>query len=112
MIKQAAETIRIDHSHGGEGSIDLSRIVVPEDRLEGIKLFARVTVHPRSTIAYHIHREESEVYYLLEGKGIFIDNGGKRIPVTAGDFCMIQKGQGHGIENPHDEKIEMLAIVF
>jgi len=112
LIKQAGEKDLIENAHGGEGSIHISRIVSQDDKIEGIKLFARVTVQPKSTIAYHIHKDESEVYYLLRGKGIFLEHGGKRVPAEAGDFCMIQKGQGHGMENPYDEEIEMIAFVF
>ena len=112
MIKQAGKSEIIEKPHGGEGSIHISRIVSQNDKIEGIDLFARVTVQPKSTIAYHLHKDESEVYYILRGKGIFLDHGEQRVPVEAGDFCMIRKGQGHGMENPYDEEIEMIALVF
>lgn len=112
MIKQAGEKETIEKPQGGEGSIEISRIVSQNDNIEGMRLFARVTVQPKSTIAYHIHKDESEVYYVLRGKGIFLDHGGKRVHVKAGDFCMIQKGQGHGMENPYEEEIDMIALVF
>lgn len=111
MIKQTEGKEFIEKPRGGEGSMEISRIVTAADKVDGIDLFARVTVHPHSAIGYHIHEDDSEVYYLLEGKGIFNDNG-KRVNVQAGDFCMIRKGQGHGIENPYDGKIEMIAMVF
>ncbi|EMR07040.1 hypothetical protein C772_01176 [Bhargavaea cecembensis DSE10] len=111
MIKQVSEKEFIEKPRRGDGSMEISRIVTKEDKIEGIDLFARVTVHPHSAIGYHIHEDDSEVYYLLEGKGIFNDNG-ERVNVQAGDFCVIRQGQGHGIENPYDEKIEMIALVF
>ncbi|MET3576156.1 cupin domain-containing protein [Bhargavaea ullalensis] len=112
MIRKTPEFSVIHNVHGGKGSMEIARILTDEDRAGALRLFARVTVHPHSTIAYHLHEEDSEIYYLLEGKGIFIDNGEKRSPVEAGDFCMIRQGEGHGIENPYDEPIELLAVVF
>ena len=60
----------------------------------------------------HQHIVETEPYYILSGKGIFTDNDGSRTEVVPGDVCVIEVGQSHSLENPNDEPLEIIAMVY
>ena len=62
--------------------------------------------------AYHQHVGNTEPYFILQGKGIFIDNDGSRTEVGPGDVCCIEVGQSHGMENASDEDLVMMALVY
>ena len=84
--------------------------LLPEERLGGNGLFARVTVFPGREIDYHEHHGESETYYIIKGQGEYDDNGTKR-PVTVGDKTFTPDGCGHGIANTGDEDLVFMALI-
>ncbi|MBO1914708.1 cupin domain-containing protein, partial [Microvirga sp. 3-52] len=94
------------------GKIEIHKKITKEDQVEGLSLFAKVVVSPHSTIGYHQHTDDAEAYYLLKGEGIFLDHNEARVPVKAGDLCLIKKGQSHGLENLTDQELEMIAVVY
>ncbi|QKY71702.1 cupin domain-containing protein [Lentibacillus sp. CBA3610] len=77
-----------------------------------VSLLAHVKVPPHSNIGFHQHCKEAETYYVLSGAGYFINNDKERIPVKPGDVCQIDFGQGHGLDNPNEEEMEIIAVVY
>ena len=112
MIRNTQVKEVIENPKGGVGSIEIHKKIVKDDLVEGLDLFAKVIVSPHSTIGYHQHIDDAEAYYIVKGEGIFLDHNKERIPVRAGDICLITKGQSHGLENPTDQVLEMIAVVY
>ena len=75
-------------------------------------MFAKIVLHPHSSIGWHQHVGNTEPYYILEGKGIFVDNDGSRSEVGPGDVCYIEVGQSHSLENPTDENLVFIALIY
>ncbi|AXI00194.1 cupin domain-containing protein [Sporosarcina sp. PTS2304] len=112
MIKRVKETSCLENLHQGCGRVHIQKNLTEEDQVEGLALFATVIVEPHASIGYHLHTKDAEAYYILRGEGIFLNHLEERVPVKAGDLCLITKGQSHGLENPHDMEIELIAIVY
>jgi quercetin dioxygenase-like cupin family protein len=112
MIRNTQEKAVIENAHGGIGSIEIHKKITKEDQVEGLSLFAKVVVSPHSTIGYHQHTDDAEAYYVLKGEGIFLNHNEERVPVKAGDICLIKKGQSHGLENLTDDELVMIAVVY
>lgn len=112
MIRNTMETNTYENLHGGTGFIEIHKKITKKDGVEGLNLFAEVIVKPYSSIGYHLHADDAEAYYIIEGEGIFIDHNNERKIVTSGDLCFITKGQSHGIENNHDHELKLIAIVY
>ncbi|MDV6378646.1 cupin domain-containing protein [Sporosarcina sp. GW1-11] len=112
MVKRVKETTVLENLHQGIGRVQIQKIVTEDDQIEGLSLFATVIVEPQSSIGYHLHTKDAEAYYILRGEGIFLNHLQQRIPVKAGDLCLIAKGQSHGLENPNDRAIELIAVVY
>ena len=83
---------------GGVGRMKLENILGPEEMKDKCSLFARVTLHPGDVLGYHEHHGNSEAYFILEGEGVYDDNGVKRT-VKAGDTTWTSDGSGHGLSN-------------
>ena len=96
---------------GGTGPVYLYHIEEKEELLGHGRLFAKIVLPPGSSIGVHEHIDETEPYYIIEGEGIFIDADGSRVPVKAGDCCLIDPGQSHGIENNSDRDMVFIALV-
>lgn len=97
---------------GGTGSLEKYHIVSTEELNGHGKMFAKIVLHPHSTIGWHQHVGNTEPYYILEGKGIFVDNDGSRTEVGPGDVCYIEVGQSHSLENPTDENLVFIALIY
>lgn len=111
MIRKPEGIVK-EHAQGGEGSVEFFHVLNEEELMGHGSLYAKVVVKPHSSIGYHQHVGNTEPYYILSGKGIFTDNDGTRTEVGPGDACVIRPGQSHGLENPYDEPLEMMALII
>ena len=97
---------------GGNGPIHYNHIMTADELMGHGTLFSRTVLPPGSSIGFHQHVGNTEPYYILKGTGIFTDNDGSRIEVTAGDVCLIQCGESHALENNGDEDLEIIALII
>ncbi|QTL97148.1 cupin domain-containing protein [Iocasia frigidifontis] len=114
MIKKSDEKIydKKKSPFDGKGEILVRSLLNgPEEMYETGRVFAHTTVYPGSSIGYHVHKNESETYYILSGVGDYNDNGTMKT-VTAGDVTFTGAGEGHGIEVVGNEPIEMIALIL
>ncbi|MFA1822768.1 cupin domain-containing protein [Virgibacillus oceani] len=109
-ISQSGETL--EGLHGGRGSVDINRKLTKEDCVEGLDMFAEVTLPVGGSIGYHLHETDAEAYYIIKGEGIFLDDGKEEKPVRSGDLCLITQGQGHGLKNTGKIPLKIIAIVW
>lgn len=97
---------------GGKGSLEIREILPKKELMGHGTLYAHVVIHPHSSIGYHQHIGNTEPYYILSGHGVFEDNSHALTEVGPGDVCLIRCGESHGLENPHDEPLEIMALVL
>ena len=103
---------RFERRHGGDGYIITRKLINSDDELNGKgRLFSHITIAPHSGIGFHVHENETEIYYVMSGKGEYNDNG-TIIPIEAGDVTFNPKGTGHAIHNPNDEPLEIVALIL
>lgn len=102
----------VPNLRGGEGVIEIRHILSREELMGHAGMYAHVVIPPHASLGFHQHVENTEPYYIIKGEGIFVDNDGSRIPVKAGDVCVIEVGQSHAVENPGEEPLEMIALVI
>ena len=111
MVRKSVP-VEVKNARGGEGSVVFYHVLKEEELLGHGSLYAKVVVNPHSSIGWHQHVTNTEPYFILSGKGIFIDNDKSRTDVEAGDICTIEVGQWHSLENPYDEELVMMALVY
>lgn len=97
---------------GGEGRIVLNSFITGNDELyDKGRVFARTVIEPGSSLGYHMHQGDEEIFYILSGEGIFNDNG-VEYDIQVGDVYITRDGESHGIVNTGTENIEMIALVL
>ncbi len=96
----------------GTGTCEIHDIVSREELLGHGRMYAMVKIRPHSSIGYHQHIGETEQYFILQGHGIFHDTDGSQVTVGPGDVCYITVGQSHGIDNPTDEDLVLMALIY
>lgn len=114
MIRRNQEkvvTVR-ERPFGGDGQITIRSLLNNEEEMSRKgRVFAHTTLLPGCSIGYHVHKAESETYYIYSGTGEFNDNGTLQT-VYAGDVAHTPAGQGHGLKNTGNEPIELIALIL
>lgn len=114
MIRRSGDWLVERHAHkfGAEGAIIVRSLVRSDGELNGKgRVFAHTTVPPDSGIGYHVHEGDSEIYYVLSGKGEYNDNG-EITTVEPGDVTFTPAGYGHGIKCVGEEPLELIALIL
>lgn len=93
-----------EHFKGGEGSVGIAAFSDANNKI------MRVTVHPHSTLGWHQHVGNSEIVYVLQGKGKVVVEGGEE-PLTPGTCHYCPEGSFHSVQNPGDEDLVLFAVV-
>jgi len=102
---------KVENPRGGRGSL-LNMGYEAMSQFSGdIKMFSVVNLKPDSSIGYHIHEDDMEIYFILDGSGVVSDNGQEDI-LYAGDLLITKKGEGHSIENKSGTDITFLAMII
>ena len=66
---------------------------------------------PGSSIGFHRHESEEEIFYILSGAGE-VSEGGPRPRSALGDAVHTGDGAGHAIANTGTEPLDFLAVIL
>ena len=111
-MERKTESVFIQGLRDGEGTVELRHILSKDELMGHGTMYAHVILPPHASIGFHQHVGNTEPYYVIKGNGIFVDNDGTRTAIHPGDVCVIEVGQGHAIENPSEEPLEIMALVI
>lgn len=68
------------------------------------------SIPPQAGPPPHLHRNEDEAYYVLEGE-LEVFDGERSFTARAGSFVYIPRGAVHAFRNPGSEPVRMLALI-
>jgi mannose-6-phosphate isomerase-like protein (cupin superfamily) len=106
-FKQAAGVKK--PSHDGAGLVDHAYLFTQNDLDTNLQFVLLCALEPGSSIGYHQHGENEEVYVILEGSGVMRVNDEIR-EVIAGDVILNKPGWSHGLENHADVPLKILVF--
>ncbi|QQX79001.1 cupin domain-containing protein [Shewanella sp. KX20019] len=111
MIKNFIDVKKqaLENSHDGIGEYELFEIWNSKDFKSNIDFIDRVVIPPQSTVGYHKHGNNEEIYIVLEGRGEMTLNG-KTVQVKKGDMILNQPWGEHGLVNNSDDVIDLLVV--
>ena len=96
---------------GGPGAVHFIKIVNENGLAGNGRLFNIGTLKPGCAVGNHKHNGEIEIYYILEGEGMYHDNG-VDTPVKAGDVTVCNDGESHGLLNTGSKDLKMVALIL
>ena len=104
---QQSHSVR-EFMRGGKKQVQLTQLSagLPEK----MRMFNLLTLVPGASIGYHVHENETEMFYFLEGNGRVQDDEEFR-DVSAGDSMATFSGHGHSVENTGDTDLLILAAI-
>ena len=100
-----------EHMRDGSGTVEITSFISsPEELNDKGRLFACLTLKPGTSIGYHVHENDSELFYIMNGVGEYDDNG-MPVEVRPGDVTICPAGTGHGIACKGDETLDIIAVI-
>lgn len=75
-----------------------------------MRLFSVLTLVPGASIGYHVHENETELFYFIEGYGRVRDDD-REYDISEGDSMATFSGHGHAVENTGDTDLVILAAI-
>ncbi|MDO4961555.1 MAG: cupin domain-containing protein [Eubacteriales bacterium] len=112
-IKKAGTLVRgeLNAPFGGKG-VFWGDVLLEGAELTGAgRVYKYLHMLPDCELGYHEHKGETEVFYILGGKGIFVDDGVEK-EVEEGDVCITPDGHSHGLYNPNKEDLVYIAVIY
>ena len=103
--------ITFEANNNGDVKLYLSNLADFERKNPCLRTFALARLKPGEEVEFHIHKGESESYYIISGSGIYNDNG-KEIPIAPGTVTFTSSGTGHGIKNTGEDILEFIALIL
>ena len=100
----------IPDANGSDTPLRKMEFLTKKEMKDSSRLYGKVIVPPGCALAYHTHENEGEAYHILQGTGLYNDNGTK-YEVHAGDTTFTSDGAGHAIENIIDRKTLVQIII-
>ena len=112
MIRKAADCKKVynEKMRGGNGTVEITNFATPEELNNKGRLFANITLRPGCSIGFHMHENESELFYVMKGEVLYNDNG-TEYPASAGDVMLCPAGAGHAVANNSAEDAELCAVI-
>ena len=107
--KQQIEIKEVANEQGGK-LMSLAGLKDFEGVNPKLNMYSRVTLYPGQEVGYHLHDGNSEIYYILSGKGVYDDNG-EKIDVEEGTVTFTPSGSSHGLKNTGDDVLEFIALI-
>ena len=65
---------------------------------------------PGQSHALHAHSGLDKMYYVVDGQGLFLIQGGQ-LPMRAGDLLVAPDGVPHGVQNTGSGRLLVLAVL-
>ena len=96
---------------GGNGKVRIEHMFKPQDELKSAnRLCARLVLEPQVSIGFHRHKNEEELFVIVQGTAEIDDNGTIRT-VHAGDAILTGGGAGHAVKNIGSDALEIIAVI-
>lgn len=113
MSLRIRNVLEIEHeterSHGGSGLLEKVRAFSSCDFETSLAFIDYVIVPPGTTIGYHKHGDDEEVYFIIEGNGIMRDENSE-VAVKKGDVVVNPRNGSHGLYNNSGDNIVILVF--
>ena len=93
---------------GGPGEVHLTKLAAQLPA--HTRLFNILTINPGCGIGYHVHENETELFYFMSGRAQVRDDD-ETYEVAPGDSMCTSSGHGHAVTNIGDEPVNIVAVI-
>ncbi len=96
----------------GNGHATIKEILNKDEYKGASRLVATITLEPGCSIGSHVHENEEEIFYIIQGTATYDDNGTTET-LNVGDSCICLSGEKHSIANLEKEgNLVVFAVIL
>ena len=95
---------------GGDGTVTIAHACGLGALPPGLRLHAKLTLPPGAGIGEHVHENETELFYVLQGRGELL-NDGVWEPLAPGDATSTGGGETHALRNTGETDFVVMATI-
>lgn len=106
MLTETREKMR-----GGNGCVNIMHYFNKDEFTVSVRLCAKLTLLPGTSIGKHTHEKEAEIFIVLSGTAEVTDGEVTQI-ISAGDATLTNPGESHSITAIGDKPVEIVAIII
>jgi len=113
MVKRKG-SYKVDRNEklrGGDGVVVLEHLLTPDEFSDIGRFFARFTMDPGASIGPHVHENEMELFFIIDGEAEYLD-GDEWVTLLPGDTALNPKGGNHSIKSVGDRPLELIAVTL
>ncbi len=96
---------------GGDGTVVIREVLSRGEYKGKARLLGEIILEKGCSIGAHIHENEEEVFFIMEGTATYNDNG-RTETLCKGDSCVCLGGEEHSIANNCDEVLRVFAVIM
>ena len=100
-----------DNVRGGPGRLENRHILEREAMFGSATLLTEFYFDPGDGIGPHVHADDAEVYYILEGE-LTLNEDGRETILRPGDASYAHSGVSHSIVNKTEKPARLLALIL
>lgn len=100
----------IQNLQNGEGTVGFLHLLEKEELRGAGRTYALATLKPGDSIGLHHHKGEQETYYVLEGQGLYNDDGVEHL-IGPGDIAHCPDGSSHCMKNVGTTDLRFIALI-
>lgn len=100
-----------ENMRDGDGAVKVTDVLSSEEYNGKARLVGVLTLEPGCSIGEHLHENEEEIFYILEGTATYNDNGRTEI-LNVGDASICKGGENHSIANKSDKTLKVFAVIL
>lgn len=109
--KDDLRTTEVDKNKGGIGISKMTHITDKEGLCGKGRLYSIMELEPGHSVGSHIHENDFEIYYFLEGEGEVTDDGEIK-KVYPGDVLITHEGHEHSLKNIGQTTFKWVALIL
>lgn len=99
-----------ENAHGGAGFVSVTHLATAEQTFGHCRMLVSAVIEPGSEMGYHVHQNEAEFFYVLEG-ALEVFDGCETVVACPGDTVFTEEGKGHSLRAHGDRPAKYLAVV-
>ena len=109
VVNKSEMTVEVrEQMRGGKLHAEITKLA--GELPAAMRLFATIRLIPGASIGYHVHENETELFYFVSGSGKVMDDECEKA-VKAGDSMLTFPGHGHAVENDGAEDLVLVAVI-
>lgn len=108
--KSSLSPVEVESPKDGHGKLFRWDYIKDHISCSKLSMFSYLELQVGASIGKHVHKDNFEVYYFLDGEGGASDNDDE-VMVKSGDMLITEYGSSHALRNTGKTPLKFIAFI-